>query len=772
MQPIKQNLENIPSNLIIIKRDGSRENYSYDKMKKFLLRICDNSEVYANMIIEKTIVKLNKEEMKIQDLVDLIIKTTLSEVSMLYPKFDEIASKLYLTKIRKTASNSFEYPNLKDILTQGVKAKVYSPDFVNAYSEDDIEYFNSIIDPDRDYLFNSYKAIKIFHDKYCIRKSKTVTLELPQHAYMRVAMFLNHKEPYFVRKQFVKDTYNMISKHLVTMATPIMINSGTMNPQMSSCVLTKTNDDTRSILKAGNNIAIYSKFKGGTALDISLLRATGSLIGESGTSSGPVPFIKLINEIICAWNQGSTRKGACAIYYTIFHLDVFSLLPLKDNSGTETTRARDLMYSVKIDDVFIERWHKDEDYTLFDPIDVPLLFTTYGDEFKEAYEKYERTTSIRKKKIKARELFDQVLKYRVETGNLYIFFTDNVNKHNMLNDYISSSNLCSEITLPTEGASFKDEILDYQGNIVQTFESTEKIALCNLASINLERYFYMNEEERKKLYYDLVRSLDNTIDIAYYPVKAAEIPNKKNRYLGIGVSNLANYLALKELSIDDRASLDVQAELFDEISYGLIESSVQLAKEKGRAEGFNHTKYAEGLYPYKLGNEKAKALTSYKPNEEKWDKLMAEAMKFGMRNCTLMAIAPTNTSGRSINATEGCDPVFENGMYCEEMNNLTVKCFTPNFKKNREYYKIAYECNPKNLIDGAAVRQLFLDQSQSFTLFNTTNPNDKTEVNWLCSSSDRASLIHMYAHSVGLKTIYYLKSKKITSSEHVCESCS
>lgn len=473
MQPIKQNLENIPSNLIIIKRDGSRENYSYDKMKKFLLRICNNSEVYANMIIEKTIVKLNKEEMKIQDLVDLIIKTTLSEVSMLYPKFDEIASKLYLTKIRKTASNSFEYPNLKDILTQGIKAKVYSPEFINTYSEDDIEYFNSIIEPDRDYLFNSYKAIKIFHDKYCIRKSKTVTLELPQHAYMRVAMFLNHKEPYFVRKQFVKDTYDMISKHLVTMATPIMINSGTLNPQMSSCVLTKTNDDTRSILKAANNIAIYSKFKGGTALDVSLLRATGSLIGESGTSSGPVPFIKLINEIICAWNQGSTRKGACAVYYTSFHMDIFSLLPLKDNSGTETTRARDLMYAVKIDDVFIDRWYKDEDYTLFDPIDVPLLFKTYGDEFKEAYEKYERTTSIRKKKIKARELFDQILKYRVETGNLYIFFTDNVNKQNMLNDYIKSSNLClvgdTSITIKVDN-EIKDVRIDEIEELVNSKE--------------------------------------------------------------------------------------------------------------------------------------------------------------------------------------------------------------------------------------------------------------------------------------------------------------
>lgn len=439
---VKENLSNIPSKVVILKRNGTKENYSYEKMKKFLLRICDNKEHIVDNIINKTVVKLNKDEIKIQDLVELILKTCLSEVSMLYPIYDEIAAKLYITKIRKNITNTYDYPDLKDTLQQGLKAKVYSQEWIDTYSDEDIEYFNSIINPDNDLLFNSYKAIKIFHDKYCIKKTRTITLELPQHAYMRVAMFLNYKEPFFVRREFVRDTYEMISKHLVTMATPIMINSGTVNPQMSSCVLSKTNDDSRSILKAISNIAIYSKYKGGTALDVSNIRSTGSQIGESGVSSGPIPFIKLVNETICAWNQGSTRKGACAVYYPIFHMDIQSLLPLKDNAGTETTRARDLMYAVKIDDVFVERWNNNEDYTLFDPKDVPLLLTTYGDEFKEAYNKYENMTSIRKKKINSRQLFDLVLKYRIETGNVYIFFSDNVNKQNLLNDHISCSNLC------------------------------------------------------------------------------------------------------------------------------------------------------------------------------------------------------------------------------------------------------------------------------------------------------------------------------------------
>lgn len=737
------------------------------------------------------------------------------------------------------------------------------------------------------------------------------------------------------------------------------------------------------------------------------------------------------------------------------------------------------MYSVKIDDVFVERWMNNEEYTLFDPKDAPLLADTSGEEFREAYLKYEKLTTIKKKKISARELFDLVLKYRLETGNVYLFFTDNVNKQNLLNHHISQSNLCltgdtmvtlkikdeiiysrlddvtkfieenkdtdiyvksysidkdliefnkilkwydqgitnrlyklttrcgnsitctgdhqifvfdkfnnvclykkaidlfidkkkisnfnllvdnkkltdftieeiinvnekiydisvekvenffangllvhncTEIVLPTEAAKFQSEILDYQNNIVQTYSSEEKIALCNLASINLAPYNDLSEEEKKKLYYDLVRSLDNTIDVAYYPVKAAEIPNKHNRYLGIGVSNLANYLALNKITIDTKESLEKQAELFDEFSYNLIEASMQLAKEKGRADGFNNTKYAIGYYPYKLGNDKAKNLVKYRPDETKWNNLMEKVMKYGMRNCTLMSIAPTactiletniqlendvvksykqilmdqeidynyiqshnmigwhyfktpfnvktryglksvnriwyngyqptrtikfsdnttftatynhkvlvkdidtnlekwkymsdieindimfstnlevidvlddkevlstwdlevpdvheyllengcvshNTSAKPLNSTESCDPVFTNGFYYEDMSNVSVKCIVPNFKKNSQYYKPAYDCDPKMLIAGAAVRQLFFDQAQSITIFNTTNPEDPTDFNWLCKSSDRAALLHFYAHSLGIKTLYYLKSKKLTTDEQTCDSC-
>lgn len=255
-------LEDISADITIIKRNGSEEKYSTEKMKNFLLKVCNGKETYADIINKKTLVKINKGSIKIQDLIDLIINTTLTEVSMLYPEFDEIAARLYITKMRKDINNSFEYPHLKDTISNGLKAKVYGSEYFNTYTDEDIEYFNSIIDTDRDFLFNSYKAIKVFHEKYCLKKSKTIFLELPQHVYMRVAMFLNYKEPFITRQKYVKDTYDMISKHLVSMATPIMINSGVKNPQMSSCVLTKVDDDTYSILKAANSIAIYSKFKG------------------------------------------------------------------------------------------------------------------------------------------------------------------------------------------------------------------------------------------------------------------------------------------------------------------------------------------------------------------------------------------------------------------------------------------------------------------------------------------------------------------------------
>ncbi|QPX63465.1 putative ribonucleotide reductase large subunit [Campylobacter phage F370] len=303
-------------------------------------------------------------------------------------------------------------------------------------------------------------------------------------------------------------------------------------------------------------------------------------------------------------------------------------------------------------------------------------------------------------------------------------------------------------------------------NVVKTYTNGE-IALCNLASINLHEYDLLNDTEKYNLIYDIVSTMDNTIDLAYYMVKDAQTANKKYRYLGIGVSNLAVLLAKHKIIIDSQESLEFQAKLFDELLYNCVKASMQLAIEKGRAEGFNETKWAKGLYPYLIGNKKAKKLIKFKPDENKWNKLMEDVKKYGMRNCALMAIAPTATSGRSINASESIEPIQK--LLYKEDGNINIKTLAPMFKEYNQYYKLAQECDPMMLIKAAAVRQLFLDQSQSVNMYSYTFNG---ELNYIQKSSHKLSLLHMYAHQLGLKTLYYFKSEKDNGVEHECESCS
>ncbi|AET34393.1 ribonucleoside-diphosphate reductase large subunit [Campylobacter phage CPX] len=451
MLPVKSLTELDDININVVKRNGTVEKYSPDKMYKFLLKVCDNKELYAMNILSKSKIKL-RDNIKIQDLYDEILSTTVNEISMLYPMYEKFAAKLYIIKYRKNIGDEI---SLSSVLKLGLLSGVYSSDFVNSFSEDEIQELDKYIDNDRDYLFQNYKAISMFYTKYCLNRTKTIKLETPQITYMRVAMFICMNESNRVEK--IKRIYDLISTHKFTYATPIMLNSGINKGQLSSCVLAKMGDDSHSILATNDNLAIYSKNKGGTACDVSALRATGSIIDGVGVSSGPIPFIKLLDSTISAWNQGSTRKGSCCVYYPTWHMDVQNLIMLKDNGGTESTRARNLQYAIKIDDVFVKRWYNNENYTLFDPKDTQKLLDSFGDDFEKCYLEYEQKSNIRKKSINARELFDEILKYRVETGNIYIFFTDNVNKQGMLNRTVTQSNLCCEIVLPTSAPYKKDE---------------------------------------------------------------------------------------------------------------------------------------------------------------------------------------------------------------------------------------------------------------------------------------------------------------------------
>ena len=749
------------TDIIIIKRDGRREPYYPSKIMKLALYATDNNNILAEELLRDTEIKLHKE-IKVTDMYKQFVTTSVNKTSMLQPQWEYISAKLELLSIYKETWGMKDqtYPHLKDVLDKGLNFKILDKDTFSSYKPEEIEVINSFIDPSRDYLFN-YKGLVTFFDKYCLNYSKNKKLELPQFTYIRVAMALMVNEKN--RLEMIKDLYDAISRHEATLATPIMLNAGTPSQQLSSCVLNQLDDDTHSILDSNKNLGIYSKFKGGTALDITKLRAKGSyILGNQGYSSGPVPFIKIVEATMKAFNQGGKRPGSCVITYPWWHYDFDDLIVLKSNGGTDENRARGLKYAVKINNIFLDRCINDEDVTLFDPKEVKELFEVYGDNFDRIYTELENKTTIKKKRVKAREILFKLMKERTETGNIYLFHEENTNNQSMLNRYINSSNLCMEITLPSRASKLMNEELCTQENnkkvITKKYEAGE-IALCNLASYNLEKWFYMSYEAKMKLARIITRALDNTVDLAVYPVKEGKNSNTMYRYLGIGVLNKANYIALNKMYIDSQEAAEETDKLFDELSYLTIEASMLLAKEKGRFEKFYETDWSKGILPYDKRNKNVDELTQYRPDEAKWDKLRENIIRYGLRNATLMAIAPTATSGKGINAIESIEPIQD--FFYKEDGTITIPTLVPNFRKNNQYYVKAFDCDQYGLLRNAAIRQKWVDQSQSVNIY-IKRPD---------SLEDLFNL-HLFGFYYGMKTFYYVKQQKDNGEDAICESCS
>lgn len=744
-----KNIEINANKIKVIKRNGRIEDYNPEKMRKVCVWAANGNSGYADMLLDATVIKLY-DKIKINDVYDELIKSAVNKISRIYPIYENIAAKLYLLKYYRESWNiktNLDYPSLSTVIEKGLNHKKYNKNVFNTYSKTEIEELNKIIDPNNDFLF-TYKSLIFFTRKYCLNSSKNKKLELPQHTYMRIAMTLFYKEEKSIRLELVKKFYNYLSNHYFTVSTPIFMNAGTNNMQLSSCVLSQMGDDANSIMDTIKDIAIYSKFKGGNAVDISMLRASGSYIaGNNGISSGPVPFLKIIESTIKAFNQGSERPGVCCVYFQWWHYNFEELVVLKNNSGTEENRARQLKYSVKINDILIKRALKNEDITLFNPHDVPLLIGKYGFEFEKQYIEYENNSSLKTKKMPARQVLSMLFKERVETGNIYLFHEENVNETSLLNRYINSSNLCCEITLPSRYRNSNEIELNNPG----------EISLCNLASVNLVKWDSFDQNVQQDIVSILVRAIDNTIDIASYPIKEAMYTNLKYRYLGIGVLNYANYLATHKIVIDSDEALEQTAKLFDELSYQIINASLELSKEKGKCPGFDETLWALGELPITKANKQALDLVNYKPDMNKWKLLSNEIKKYGLRNAQLMAIAPTATSGKSINATESIEPI-QDFIYKED-GKSNVITLAPNISQNSIYYKRAIECDQYQLIRLAAIRQCYIDQSQSINMYFKK-----------VKSLTDFTLLHLYGFSLGIKTYYYCKTEK-EEIDYVCESC-
>ena len=762
---------------IIIKRDGREEPYNEEKLRKVIDWATEGKEAFTNQILEGLNIKIN-DKMKIEVLYDELINTAVNMISPLYPIYDTIAEKLYLMKIYKETCGLKKigsYPHIKNFLKKGIKYKIYDKDIIKLFSDKELDKINSMIEPNRDLLF-TYKGLAIFYKKYC-KNIGNKKLELPQITYMVAAMFSfyddyykgNNKDKLEISKterlKYIKRTYDMLSKHEITFATPRIANSMTVKAQLASCILNTPDDDTWSLNQTDSNMALYSKFSGGIAYDASYIRASGSTIQTNrGRSDGPIPFIKRVEQTISSFNQGGVRKGACVITFPWWHLDVLDLIMLKDAGGTEDTRARKLVYSIRISNIFRERVNKDGYVTLFDPKETPLLNEEYGEKFNVAYMYYESKSSIRKKRIRAKDLLFQILKVRQETGNLYLTFVDNINEQNMVNKFVGASNLCQEIVIPSYPSKLIKEkyIINEDGEyeIVQRKKSGE-IGICNLVSVNLMSWVTFTPEKKKSFCYTLLRGCDNIIDTQYYPVKEGEIANKKNRPIGIGVINYANLLASNKLKYTDKEALEFTNQVFDDLYYHIYEASNILAKERGTYKTFNESKWKEGLTPFHISllNKNKNNKLDVKLDKEKWDKLAEEIKTSGVRFSFHGAIAPTATSGKSVSATESIEPIVD--LFFVEEGIQTLPSLVPNIKKNRQYYERCWTIPAKTIIELAAIRQRYIDQSQSLNLYYI-KPESAKEL-W-----DDIQ----YAMDLGLKTLYYMKTPKSNFElEEVCESC-
>lgn len=756
-------------NHLIIKRNGKEEQFSWSKLDKVLLWaityntgiLRQNAQGYLDTIKANLTIRIS-DRIHITKLYDELIDVTANLVSRLYPKYDLIARNLYLQKLYKDIwqIKRNEYPEYKNVIEKGIKYKVYNHDIFSTFSEEELQQLANFIQPERDFLF-TFAGLTLFVTKYLAKYTKHKYLELPQHRFMAVALQLHYKDKN--RMELIKQRYDMMSLQQIATATPIMLNSlsNVFNP--TSCVLIETADDTESIMESARSIALYSKHASGVGLNASAIRCKGSLIGNKGISSGVVPFAKVFESIISAWNQQNKRPGSLAFYYPWWHYDAPDIIMLKDAGGNEDNRARKLKYAIISNRYFLEAVKQGKDVYLFDPKETPKLLDSYGSDFEKWYEFYSNKQGIKKKTINARELFYLYSKVYVETGNNYYFSKDNANKFNMAKDTIRQGNLCCcEVMIPTKPLKVISNKLIYDYNSKETKEIRElsgEIGICNLTSINLLSWDSMTDTQKDNFCYTLLVGMDNSIEYADYPVKAGELSNKSHRAIGVGITNYHNWLATHKLKFTDEESLKLTHEVMEDILYFVLKNSNRLAKEKGTYKYFKGSMWEQGILPFELYENyfKENNLPFNFPYKHDWRELKESIKQYGVRFEYHLSIPPGATSSAVFNMTEGIEPIRDFVIKKEGTYNITS--VAPNLRNNTKYYELSWDIPMSNILKLAAVRQKFLDQGQSLNVY-LANPNSALEL---------FNLIYT-AELYGIKSLYYLNSLKKEEIEE-CESC-
>ena len=735
--------------IYVTKRSGQSEELNLEKWQAQVAKICRGiADVSQSMIEIKAqphfydgITTREIDEITLRAIVNLIDVESNPDVG--HTNYQYVAGKQKLSILRKDVYGQYEPPKLYEIVKKNVATGLYTNELLDWYTQEDWDKMESFIDHSKDELY-SYAAIEQLIEKYLVRNRSTKEIyETPQIRYMVAAATVFHREePLSTRMRLIKEYYQAASDGLFTLATPVLAGLGTPTKQFSSCVLIRSDDDLDSIFASGEMMAKYASKRAGIGLEIGRLRPLGSPIrGGEIMHTGMIPFLKKWFGDLRSCSQGGIRNASATVFYPIWHHQFDDLIVLKNNQGTEETRVRHMDYGVVLSAFFWRRFKNKENITFFDPNEVPDLYEAFYKDtkkFEELYVKYEKQKGLRKKTMSAEEVFKGgILKERTDTGRIYLVFIDNVMNQGPFDpEYhtIYQSNLCCEILLPT--VPFKR--LD---------DDTGRIALCTLGSINWGSF--RNPEDMRRACRILQRSLCNILDYQDFLSIQSKLSNDEIQPLGIGVTNLAYWHAKRGLKYGEKDSLQEVKSWMEHQAYYLTEATVELAKERGKCLDSDKTYYGQGIFPWERRANGVNELANFTP-ELDWEPLRENMKRYGVRNATLMAIAPVESSSVVINSTNG----IELPMSLITTKESKAGSFTqvvPEYQKYKNKYQLMWDQKDCiGYLKTSAVLQAYVDQSISTnTFYNPAHFFDKKVPSTLIAKN------LMQAQIWGIKTFYY-----------------
>ena len=724
--------------IMIVKRDGAKENLNIDKIHFVVEEACKDLAGVSSSQIEMNANLQFYDGMTTQEIQEILIRSANDLISLENPNYQTAAARLLSYTVNKQVFGDFKAMPLKEMININIERGVYDPEFLNYYTEEEIAKLDSYICHPRDEHF-TYAGMRQVVDKYlCQDRSNNQLFETPQIMYMMIAATLFAQYPKETRLQYVRRYYNATSLFKINIPTPVMAGVRTPVRQFASCVLVDSNDTLDSIFASDMAIGRYTAQRAGIGINAGRIRGVNAKIrGGEVAHTGIIPFLKKFESTVRCCTQNGVRGGSATTHFPFWHQEIEDILVLKNNKGTEDNRVRKLDYSIQLNKTMYERLLSGGDITLFSPHDVPGLYEAYfgdADEFKELYEKYERATSVKKKKIPAMELFSALIKERAETGRIYIMNVDHCNTHSSFKDKVYMSNLCQEITLPTKPLEHID---DPEG----------EIALCILSAINVGTL--KDLDELGELCELAVRALEEIIDYQRYPILAAEKSTKARRSLGIGYIGLAHYLASNHVKYEEPKAWQLVHDLTEAFQYYLLKASNKLAQERGACEYFERTKYSDGILPIDTYKAEVDNIVEGKLNYD-WDTLRTDIREHGLRHSTLSAQMPSESSSVVSNATNGIEPP-RGYLSVKKSKKGPLKQIVPQYQKLKNQYTLLWDM-PSNegYVNIVAVMQKFFDQaiSGNWSYNPTQFPNNEVPMSVMMKDL-------LTTYKMGWKTSYY-----------------